>query len=218
MTRATLSLSLAIAAACAAASSAAAQDGAGSALQEVSTTRLPAAGPDRSKGERPDAARLRGNAKPDQARSGVRVAVGDVDSDGAAEARVNTGRPDFRRPDGATAGGAAPQQARSGGVYVAAGDLDGDGAAEAAVNPSRPDFRRPDGATAPSGAGPQRARSGGVRVATGDVNGDGVADLPTSQPNGQRTVQIKGDEAPVVCRAKGGIVDASTGQPGCRAP
>ncbi len=144
------------------------------------------------------------------ASSGVHVAVGDLDGDGAAEIIVGGGK--FGLPgiqvqviDGMT--GASKRTltpydpAFVGGVYVAAGDITGDGAADIITGAGPyggPHVRIFDGRTGAPIAGPltsffayDPSFLGGVRVAASDLDRDGYADLLTAAgPGGGPHVRV----------------------------
>ena len=125
--------------------------------------------------------------------SGVRVATGDVNGDGAADLITAPG-----------ARGHAVVEVFSGidghrlrrfrafvgrfhvGIYIAAGDVDGDGRADIIVGAGeggRPRVRIFSGATGKRiGEFFARRRNArlGVRVATGDIDGDGKAEIATA--------------------------------------
>ena len=122
---------------------------------------------------------------------GVRVASGDVNTDGQADIIVAAG-------PGAGAGahvrvfngdtGAlihsffAYDAGFTGGVYVATGDVNGDGTPDIITGPGRgggPHVKIFDGATAFQMASfePYPQFNGGIFVAAGDVSGDGRADI-----------------------------------------
>lgn len=126
-------------------------------------------------------------------KGGVRVAVGDVNGDGAADMIVAPGTgagPHVKVFDGVT--GALSREffpfdsGFLGGVYVAAGDVNGDGTADiiVAVGPAAGTSGHVKVFSGRSG-GEIRSFfaypgfSGGVTVAAGDVNGDGRADIIT---------------------------------------
>jgi len=154
---------------------------------------------------------------------GVRVAVGDVDGDGAAEivtAPAAGGWTELRVFDGRTfAQRAALLPFRDGvwwnGAFVATGDTNGDGRAEIVDGLDAgccTTLHVLDGATGaesagffPFGNGSER----GARVASADLNGDGRAELLAVSPGSSavdafgvaggepfRTYQVFGDEAP----------------------
>lgn len=133
---------------------------------------------------------------------GVRVAVGDLNGDGA---------PDFVTGSGP---GAAHVRAFSGrdqselhsflpyganflgGVYVASGDVNGDGiddivtGADSGASPHVKVFDGKTGADLASFFAYPPTFSGGVRVATGDVDGDGLADIITGSGAGAGHVKV----------------------------
>jgi hypothetical protein len=139
---------------------------------------------------------------------GVRVAMGDVDGDGADEiitAPGPGGGPHVRvwRVVGTTPTLLAEFQAYNpaftGGVWVTAGDVNGDGRAEIITGPDAgggPHVRvwQVDGSTVTELAGffaYGAAFTGGARVAAGDVTGDGKADIVTGAgPGGGPHVQV----------------------------
>lgn len=119
---------------------------------------------------------------------GVRVAMGDVNGDGAPE--IITGTMDstshvkvFDLGGHELMSFLAYSPSFTGGVYVAAGDLDGDGRADiitgarAGGAPHVKVFSGATGAELSSFFAFDAAFTGGVRVAAGDVDGDGRADL-----------------------------------------
>jgi hypothetical protein len=123
---------------------------------------------------------------------GVRVAAGDVNSDGVADiitAAGPGGGPHVKVFDGRSGGELrsffAYDPAFKGGVFVAAGDVNGDGRADIVTGAGAgagPHVKVFDGATGAElrsfmAYGP--AFTGGVFVAAGDVNGDGAADIIT---------------------------------------
>ena len=127
-------------------------------------------------------------------RGGVRVAAGDVNSDGTPDIIVATGPgggPHVRVFDGQTHETLldfAPYEdfrGFTGGVYVAAGDVDGDGRAEIITAPGAGGgphvrvFSGESGMLMSKFFAYNTSFSGGVRVAVGDVNGDGVAEIMT---------------------------------------
>jgi hypothetical protein len=136
---------------------------------------------------------LRFRAYPKRVTSGVRVATGDVNGDGAADLITAPG-----------SHGGAVVEVFSGidghllrrfrafvgsfhaGIYVAAGDVDGDGRADIIVGAGeggRPYVRIFSGATGKRiGQFFARRRNArlGVRVAAGDIDGDGKAEIATT--------------------------------------
>ncbi|MFL5340321.1 MAG: FG-GAP-like repeat-containing protein [Gemmataceae bacterium] len=124
---------------------------------------------------------------------GVHVAMGDVNSDGAADVIVGAGPgggPAVKVYDGRTfaeiASFFAYDSSFTGGVFVAVGDINGDGKAEVITGAGPgggPHVRvfSSDDPTQPLASffayTPNFA--GGVAVAAGDVNGDGKADIIT---------------------------------------
>lgn len=123
---------------------------------------------------------------------GVRVALGDVNADGAADiitAAGPGGGPHVKVFDGIT--GAlireffAYDAEFNGGVFVAAGDVNGDGAADiitgadAGGGPHVKAFDGVSGNLLNQFFAYDAAFTGGVRVAAGDIDGDGVAEIIT---------------------------------------
>jgi hypothetical protein len=147
---------------------------------------------------------LRFRAYPRRMTSGVRVATGDVNGDGAADVITAPGSRGhalvevFSGIDGhrlrrfrAFTGGFHS------GVYVTAGDVDGDGHADIIVGAgegARPRVRVFSGATGKRiGSFFARGRNQrvGVRVAAGDIDGDGRAEIATAGgPGGGTTVTL----------------------------
>lgn len=135
---------------------------------------------------------------------GVRVTVGDVNSDGVPDLVTAPGAgmaPDVRVWDGRT--GAllrdflAYDQRFQNGVYVAAGDVNHDGFADIITGADRGGgphvevFSGKDGTLLYSFFAYNPAFPGGVRVAAGDVNGDGFADIITGAgPGGGPHVEV----------------------------
>jgi hypothetical protein len=123
---------------------------------------------------------------------GVRVATGDVNSDGLADIITGGGPgagPHVKVFDGRTNAEVmsffAYATGFGGGVYVAAGDVDGDGRADIITGAGE---GAPGHVKVFSGSTGEELASffaygpeflGGVRVAAGDVNGDGLADIIT---------------------------------------
>jgi hypothetical protein len=136
-------------------------------------------------------------AYPKHATSGVRVATGDVNGDGAADiitAPSSKGRAVVQVFSGVDGHRIRRFRAFVGnfhaGIYVAAGDLDGDGHADIIVGAGeggRPLVRVFSGATGGRigqfFARRQSARFG-VRVAAGDMDGDGRAEIATAGGTG----------------------------------
>jgi hypothetical protein len=125
-------------------------------------------------------------------RGGVRVAVGDVNSDGVPDiitAPGPGGGPDVRVYDGKTGtlmrAFMAYDPTFVGGVFVAAGDVNGDGYADIITGagsgggPHVRVFSGHDGSLLQSFFAYAPNFFGGVTVAAGDVNGDGKADIIT---------------------------------------
>ena len=123
---------------------------------------------------------------------GVRVATGDVNSDGVADIITAAGPgagPHVKVFDGRTGAEVrsffAYDPAFTGGVFVAAGDVNGDGVADIITGAgvgAGPHVRVFDGITGAeirSFFAYDPAFTGGVRVAGGDVNGDGFDDIIT---------------------------------------
>jgi hypothetical protein len=122
---------------------------------------------------------------------GVRVAMGDVNGDGANDVIVGSGpgiATEVKIYDGKTQQiirSINPFEASfTGGVFVAAGDLDGDGKAEFVISPDEgggPRVRVFKFELSPSVADFFAIEDpnfrGGVRTAIGDLSGDGKADL-----------------------------------------
>lgn len=122
---------------------------------------------------------------------GVRVALGDINGDGAPE--VITGTMDlsshikvFDLAGNEKMSFLAYAPAFTGGVYVGAGDVDGDGLADiitgtgATSAPHVKVFSGVSGAELRSFFAFDPVFTGGVRVAAGDLDGDGRADLATA--------------------------------------
>src|SRR4051795_427654 len=126
--------------------------------------------------------------------TGVRVAMGDVNADGAddfatapragvARVKVYVGRTPVRALYAYGAG-------YSGGVNIALGDVTGDGRADIVTGPRGalgPNVRVYDGATGAlvrSFFAYDAGYQGGVTVAAGDVDGDGRADIITGTQSG----------------------------------
>lgn len=122
---------------------------------------------------------------------GVRVAVGDINGDGAPDLIAGSGPgltqiKAFSGRDHSELLDLFPYTAGfAGGVFVAAGDVNGDGFAEVVTGadvgagPHVKVFSGRTGGELRSFFAYPAAFSGGVRVATGDVNGDGKADIVT---------------------------------------
>ena len=122
---------------------------------------------------------------------GVRIAVGDVDGDGAADIITGTGAGAahvkvFSGRDQSQLRSFLPYGSGfSGGVFVAAGDVNGDGfadvitGADEGASPHVKVFDGKTGTEVHSFFAYPADFNGGVRVATGDVNGDGFADIIT---------------------------------------
>lgn len=121
---------------------------------------------------------------------GVRVAVGDVNGDGAGDIIVASGPgsgPHVKVFDGLTGSVLKSFDAYTptftGGVFVAAGDVDGDGRADiitgagAGGAPHVKVFSAADSSELASFFAFDSTFAGGVTVAAGDVNGDGTADI-----------------------------------------
>src|SRR5262245_59019218 len=121
---------------------------------------------------------------------GVRVAVGDVNGDGAPDI-ITGGGPGaahvkvFSGRDQSEMRSFLPYGAFSGGVFVAAGDVNGDGyddiitGTDAGTRPHVKVFDGRTGAELQSFFAYGAGFNGGVRVASGDVDGDGRADIIT---------------------------------------
>ncbi len=134
-------------------------------------------------------------------RSGVRVAVGDVNGDGVADVITGAGPgggPHVRVFDGRNgeplagplSSFLAYDAAFTGGVFVAAGDVNGDGldevitGADAGGGPHVRVFNAADGSQLLGWMAYATQFSGGVRVAAADVNADGMADIITGAGTG----------------------------------
>jgi fibronectin-binding autotransporter adhesin len=136
---------------------------------------------------------LRFRAYPKRMTSGVRVATGDINGDGAADlitAPGSQGRALVEVFSGIDGHRLRRFRAFTGafraGIYVAAGDVDGDGRADIVVGAGeggRPLVRIFSGATGKRiGQFFARRHSArlGVRLAVGDMDGDGVAEIATA--------------------------------------
>jgi len=137
------------------------------------------------------------SAYPTSMLGGVRVAAGDINSDGIPDiiAGAGAGSSEVRVFDGAgvSPGGTAPPLLRSfeaypgftGGVFVAAGDVNGDSildiitAPGAGGGPHIKVFDGSTGATLHSFLADDPQFLGGVYVGAGDVDGDGFDDIIT---------------------------------------
>jgi len=121
---------------------------------------------------------------------GVRVAVGDVNSDGTEDVIAAAGRgggPQVSIFDGATGqllrSFFALTPSFSGGLFVASGDVNKDGFADIAVGadagggPQVSLFSGKDGALLANFYAFAPSFTGGARVGVGDVNGDGTLDI-----------------------------------------
>jgi hypothetical protein len=139
-------------------------------------------------------------------RSGVRVAVGDINGDGTLDIVTAPGRfgpakvKIFRGSDGALEGQfSVPRAQARGGLWVAAGDLQNTGAADIIVSPGlgRPVIRAYSGfaghqvASFRADAGlPRGSWQGGARVAMGDLDRDGHADIVAVPTSGRPLVRV----------------------------
>jgi uncharacterized delta-60 repeat protein len=135
---------------------------------------------------------------------GVRVAVGDVNSDGVPDiitAPGPGGGPELKVFDGLTGKVLMDFMAFdpnfSGGVFVAAGDVNGDGhadiiaGADAGGGPNVTVFSGADGTVVQSFFAYDPNFHGGVRVAAGDITGQGTADIITAPgPGGRPNVKV----------------------------
>jgi fibronectin-binding autotransporter adhesin len=134
---------------------------------------------------------------------GVRVAVGDVNGDGAADIITGSGIGAahvkvFSGRDQSELHNFLPYGAGfAGGVFVAAGDVNGDGfddivtGTDSGAGPHVKVFDGKTGSEVRSFFAYPAGFSGGVRVATGDVNGDGRADIITGAgPGGGPHIKV----------------------------
>lgn len=145
---------------------------------------------------------------------GVRVATGDLNSDGLADIITGAGPgggPHVKVFDGQTGNEVrsflAYPATFSGGMFVASGDIDGDGFADIITGTddgAAGHVKVFDGQTGSELRSflPYGTFAGGVRVAAGDLNGDGWADIVTGAgPGGGPHVKVFDGQSGVELRS-----------------